>query len=100
MPTSSEDPLPLRPVPGAPPIIGPYRVLQLLGEGGMGEVWLVEQTEPIRRRVALKIIKAGVDTKQVVGRFGSERPALALMGHPAVAKVLRRGAPPDGRPDL
>ena len=98
MPTSFEDTLPLRPTPGAPPDIGPYRVLQLVGEGGMGEVWLVEQTEPVRRRVALKIIKAGMDTKQVVARFESERQALALMDHPAIAKVLEGGATHDGRP--
>jgi eukaryotic-like serine/threonine-protein kinase len=98
MPTSFEDTLPLRPTPGAPPVIGPYRVLQLLGEGGMGEVWLVEQTEHVRRRMALKIIKAGMDTKQVVARFESERQALALMDHPAIAKVLDGGATHDGRP--
>jgi eukaryotic-like serine/threonine-protein kinase len=99
-PAGFEDTLPLR-SSGAPPppvIIGPYRVLQQLGEGGMGEVWLVEQTEPVRRRVALKIIKAGMDTKQVVARFESERQALALMDHPAIAKVLDAGATHDGRP--
>src|SRR5271156_2457543 len=62
--------------------IGPYRLLQLLGEGGMGEVWLAEQKSPIRRTVALKLIKAGMDTKAVVARFESERQALALMDHP------------------
>ena len=98
MPDSFEDTLPVRSVPGHPSIIGPYRVLQLLGEGGMGEVWLVEQTEPVRRRVALKIIKSGMDTKQVVARFESERQALALMDHPAIAKVLEGGATHDGRP--
>ena len=98
MPVSFEDTLPLQSTPGLPPSIGPYRVLHLLGEGGMGEVWLVEQTEPVRRRAALKIIKAGMDTKQVVARFESERQALALMDHPAIAKVLDAGATHDGRP--
>jgi eukaryotic-like serine/threonine-protein kinase len=98
MPVSFEDTLPLQSAPGPPPSIGPYRVLQLLGEGGMGEVWLVEQTEPVHRRAALKIIKAGMDTKQVVARFESERQALALMDHPAIAKVLDAGATHDGRP--
>ena len=69
--------------------IGPYRLLQRLGEGGMGEVYEAQQTEPVRRRVALKIIKRGMDTKQVVARFEAERQALAMMDHPAVAKVTR-----------
>jgi eukaryotic-like serine/threonine-protein kinase len=77
--------------------IGPYRLLQLIGEGGMGEVWLAEQLEP-RRKVALKLIKAGMDTKQVVARFESERQALALMDHPAIAKVFDGGSTPEGRP--
>jgi len=71
--------------------IGPYRLLQLLGEGGMGEVWLAEQAEPIHRTVALKLIKAGMDTKAVVARFESERQALAMMDHPNIAKVLVLG---------
>jgi serine/threonine protein kinase len=78
--------------------IGPYRLLQLIGEGGMGEVWLAEQLEPVRRRVAIKVIKAGMDTKQVVARFESERQALALMDHPAIARVLDGGSTPEGRP--
>ena len=78
--------------------IGPYRLLEPIGEGGMGEVWLAEQLEPVRRRVALKLIKAGMDTQQVVARFESERQALALMDHPAIAKVVRRGSTPEGRP--
>ena len=77
--------------------IGPYRLLQLIGEGGMGEVWLAEQIEP-RRKVAIKVIKAGMDTKQVVARFESERQALALMDHPAIAKVFDGGSTPEGRP--
>ena len=75
-----------------------YRLLQKLGEGGMGVVWLAEQTEPIKRRVALKIIKSGMDTKQVVARFEAERQALAMMNHPNVAKVLDAGSTPQGRP--
>src|SRR5262245_48620915 len=73
--------------PGTPDAIGPYRLLQKIGEGGMGEVWLAEQTAPVRRRVALKLIKAGMDTKQVVARFEAERQALALMDHTSIAKV-------------
>src|SRR5437867_291141 len=78
--------------------VGPYRLLQRLGEGGMGEVWLAEQNEPVRRRVALKIIKQGMDTKQVVARFEAERQALAVMDHPLVAKVFDAGTTPEGRP--
>ena len=78
--------------------IGPYRLVQLIGEGGMGEVWVADQLEPVRRRVALKVIKAGMDTKEVVARFEVERQALALMDHPAIAKVLDGGATPEGRP--
>jgi non-specific serine/threonine protein kinase/serine/threonine-protein kinase len=77
---------------------GPYRLLQKIGEGGMGEVWLAEQTEPIRRKVALKVIKAGMDTKQVIARFEAERQALALMDHPGIAKVFDAGETPRGMP--
>ena len=76
--------------------IGPYRLLSLLGEGGMGEVWIAEQLEPIRRKVALKVIKAGMDTQQVVARFEAERQALALMDHPNIARVFDGGATTDG----
>jgi serine/threonine protein kinase/tetratricopeptide (TPR) repeat protein len=78
--------------------IGPYRLLQKLGEGGMGEVWLAEQTTPIHRTVALKLIKAGMDTGAVVARFESERQALALMDHASIAKVFDAGSTPEGRP--
>jgi serine/threonine protein kinase/tetratricopeptide (TPR) repeat protein len=82
----------------APERIGNYRVLQRLGEGGMGVVYEAEQERPVRRRVALKLIKWGMDTKEVVARFESERQALALMSHPNIAKVLDAGATEQGRP--
>jgi len=78
--------------------IGPYRLLEPIGEGGMGEVWLAEQAKPVRRKVALKIIKAGMDTAQVVARFEAERQALALMDHSAIARVFEAGATAEGRP--
>jgi eukaryotic-like serine/threonine-protein kinase len=78
--------------------IGPCRLLQMLGEGGMGEVWLAEQRTPIHRMVALKLIKAGMDTKAVVARFESEQQALALMDHPSIAKVFDAGSTAEGRP--
>ena len=79
-------------------VIGPYHLLQRIGEGGMGEVWLAEQKQPVRRRIAIKLIKAGMDTREVVARFESERQALALMDHPAIAKVLDAGSTPQGAP--
>ncbi|MFN8817042.1 MAG: protein kinase domain-containing protein [bacterium] len=75
-------------------VIGPYKLLQLIGEGGFGTVFLAEQTAPVRRRVALKIIKLGMDTRQVVARFEAERQALAMMDHPHIARVLDGGATP------
>src|SRR5512136_3178105 len=78
--------------------IGPYHLLQKIGEGGMGEVWVAEQQKPIHRRVALKLIKAGMDTRQVIARFESERQALAVMDHPAIAKVFEAGETDQGRP--
>ncbi|MCH8151743.1 MAG: serine/threonine protein kinase [Planctomycetes bacterium] len=74
--------------------IGPYRLLEQIGEGGFAIVYLVEQTEPVKRRVALKIIKLGMDTKQVIARFEAERQALAMMDHPNVAKVFDAGVTP------
>jgi eukaryotic-like serine/threonine-protein kinase len=79
-------------------VIGRYKLLQQIGEGGMGVVYMAEQQEPVRRRVALKIIKLGMDTRQVVARFEAERQALALMDHPNIAKVLDGGATASGRP--
>jgi serine/threonine protein kinase/tetratricopeptide (TPR) repeat protein len=78
--------------------IGRYKLLQKLGEGGCGVVWMAEQEEPVRRRVALKIIKLGMDTKEVIARFEAERQALAMMDHPNIAKVLDAGATDAGRP--
>jgi len=79
-------------------VIGRYKLLQKIGEGGFGVVYMAEQREPVRRRVALKVIKLGMDTRQVVGRFEAERQALALMDHPNIAKVLDGGATENGRP--
>jgi eukaryotic-like serine/threonine-protein kinase len=78
--------------------IGRYKLLQQIGEGGCGVVYMAEQEEPVRRRVALKVIKLGMDTKSVVARFEAERQALALMDHPNIAKVLEAGATDTGRP--
>ena len=78
--------------------IGRYRLLQQIGEGGWGVVYVAEQEEPVRRRVALKVIKAGMDTKEAIARFEAERQALALMDHPNIAKVLDAGATENGRP--
>jgi serine/threonine protein kinase/tetratricopeptide (TPR) repeat protein len=78
--------------------IGRYKLLQLIGEGGCGAVYMAEQEEPVRRRVALKVIKLGMDTKQVIARFEAERQALALMDHPNIAKVLDAGTTEMGRP--
>jgi serine/threonine protein kinase/Flp pilus assembly protein TadD len=82
--------------PGA--LIGPYKLLEQIGEGGFGEVFLAEQQEPVRRKVALKILKLGMDTRQVVARFEAERQALAIMDHPNIATVLDGGSTPSGRP--
>ncbi len=78
--------------------IGPYRLLELIGEGGMGSVWLAQQQEPVKRQVALKIIKPGMDSAEVIARFEAERQALALMDHPHIARVLDAGALESGRP--
>jgi tetratricopeptide (TPR) repeat protein len=79
-------------------MLGPYKLLERIGEGGMGTVWMAEQIEPIQRRVAVKVVKAGMDSRQVLARFEAERQALALMEHPNIAKVLDAGQTPSGRP--
>src|SRR5690349_6943117 len=79
-------------------VFGRYKLLEPLGEGGFGAVWMAEQKEPVRRKVALKIIKLGMDTKAVVARFEAERQALAMMDHPNIAKVLDAGTTDNGRP--
>src|SRR5262249_26341829 len=87
------------PVQEAPStVIGPYKLLEEIGEGGMGSVWMAQQQEPVKRLVALKLIKAGMDSRQVIARFEAERQALALMDHPNIAKVLDGGTTNDGRP--
>jgi eukaryotic-like serine/threonine-protein kinase len=78
--------------------IGRYKLLEEIGEGGMGTVWVAEQTEPVRRKVALKLVKAGMDSAQVVARFNAERQALAVMDHPNIAKVYDGGLTEQGRP--
>ena len=78
--------------------VGPYKLLQKLGEGGMGEVWVAEQEQPVKRRVALKLIKPGMDSDRVIARFEAERQALALMDHTNIAKVFDAGTTPAGRP--
>jgi len=83
---------------GAGSLIGPYKLMQPIGAGGMGMVFLAEQQYPVRRQVALKIIKQGMDTEQVIARFEAERQALALMDHPNIAKVLDAGTTDSGRP--
>src|SRR6516162_9948883 len=79
-------------------VAGRYKLLKQIGEGGMGRVWVAEQTQPVRRKVALKLIKAGMDSKTVLSRFEAERQALALMDHPNIAKVLDGGTTEAGRP--
>ena len=92
--------------PGLPPPvgeapgdrIGPYKLLEMIGEGGFGVVWVAEQSSPVHRRVALKVLKPGMDTREVVARFEAERQALALMDHPGIAQVFDGGATASGRP--
>src|SRR5574341_1052840 len=87
-----------RPTEGPGAVIGPYKLLEQIGEGGFGVVFMAEQQQPVRRKVALKVIKLGMDTKQVVARFEAERQALAMMDHPNIAKVLDGGVTESGRP--
>jgi serine/threonine protein kinase/Tfp pilus assembly protein PilF len=106
---SDETPTPATPADLDPAVTGPtrdghypeianYRILQKLGEGGMGEVYRADQEKPVRRRVALKVIKRGMDSREVVARFESERQALAMMDHPSIAKVFDAGTTERGRP--
>src|SRR6266516_2805045 len=95
-----EPPKPTLAMPFMPPgtVIGRYKILESIGEGGYGTVFMAEQTTPVQRKVALKIIKAGMDTRQVIARFEAERQALALMDHPNIAKVFDAGVTDTGRP--
>ena len=96
---SGEEPTEQMPSSAHPADVIPgIHLLQKLGEGGMGEVWEADQTEPVRRRVALKLIKRGMESKEVLARFESERQALALMSHPNIAQVYDAGITQDGRP--
>jgi serine/threonine protein kinase/dienelactone hydrolase len=95
---AAENPLPAEPKPGDQ--IGPFRLQEKIGEGGFGVVFLAEQTAPVRRRVALKLIRLGLDTREFVARFAVERQALALMEHPNIARVFDAGATDRGRPFL
>jgi serine/threonine protein kinase len=95
-PTMDFDSSPLAEGPGT--VIGPYKLREQIGEGGMGVVCVAEQTQPVRRKVALKIIKPGMDTRQVIARFEAERQALAMMDHPNIARVHDGGATKSGRP--
>ena len=95
-PTSADAP-PLE-RPGT--VIGPYKLLQQIGEGGMGTVFMAEQTHPVQRKVALKVIKAGLDSRQVIARFEAERQALAMMDHVNIARVLDAGTPGDRRREI
>src|SRR5262249_930429 len=79
-------------------VIGPYKLIEPIGEGAMGTAWMAQQTEPVKRLVAVKLIKAGMDSKQVIARFEAERQALALMDHPNIARVLDAGTSSAGRP--
>ncbi len=81
-----------------PERIGPFKILSVLGEGGMGFVYLAQQEKPVRRRVALKVVKLGMDSRQILARFEAERQALAMMDHPNVARVFEAGATDTGQP--
>ncbi|KPK34911.1 MAG: hypothetical protein AMJ65_17810, partial [Phycisphaerae bacterium SG8_4] len=83
---------------GSGSVVGRYKLLEKIGEGGFGVVWAAAQKKPVKRRVALKIIKLGMDTREVVARFEAERQALAMMDHPNIAKVLDAGSTDTGRP--
>ncbi|MBI3463736.1 MAG: protein kinase, partial [Planctomycetes bacterium] len=94
--TATVDEPPITEAPGT--VIGPYKLLQQVGEGGMGVVFMAEQMHPVQRKVALKVIKPGMDTRQVIARFEAERQALAMMDHVNIARVLDAGPTESGRP--
>ncbi len=100
----SEDADPSRTLEAARPLyelggrIGGYKLLSVLGEGGFGIIYLAEEEHPIKRLAALKVIKPGMDTKQVIARFETERQALAMLDHPNIAQVFDAGTTPEGRP--
>src|SRR5262249_45681331 len=94
LPATSAEAITERPGPS----IGPYKLLPQIGEGGFGLVFLAEQQQPLRRQVAVKVLKPGMDTRQVIARFEAERQALALMDHPNIARVLDAGVTETGRP--
>ncbi len=96
--TGAYEPVTVKDSASAGDRIGPYKLLEKIGEGGMGEVWVADQLEPIKRRVAIKLIKSGMDSRSVLGRFEAERQALAVMDHPNISKVLDAGTTADGRP--
>src|SRR5439155_23388901 len=94
LPATIGEPVAERPVT----VVGPYKLVEVIGEGGMGTVYLAQQQEPVKRLVALKVIKAGMDSRQVLARFEAERQALALMDHPNIARVLEAGTTDSGPP--
>src|SRR5262249_14165943 len=96
--SSSDSPAAASRIGGPCTRIGPYKLLEKIGEGGMAAVYMAEQEEPVRRRVALKIIKPGMDSEQVIARFEAERQTLALMDHQNIARALDAGTTDDGRP--
>src|SRR6516225_6062644 len=95
-PQATEGYEPITERPGT--VIGPYRLMEVIGEGGFGRVFVAEQQHPVRRKVALKIIKPGMDTREVIARFEAERQALALMDHANIARVFEAGMTKSGRP--
>ncbi len=97
-PTVTPDSTPVQPDRVSHKSIGRYQLLEKLGEGGMGQVWLAEQTAPVRRQVALKLIKVGLYDDSVLQRFQAERQSLAIMNHPSIARIFDAGTTPDGQP--
>ena len=98
MPDGATEPPPTATAAHSSPVIGPYKLIEEIGEGGMGTVYMAQQTEPVKRLVALKVIKLGMDSRSVIARFEAERQALALMDHPNIARVFDAGTTETGRP--